>query len=62
MKTKIKVKVDVMDVLKPIQKQCQDNDSCHECEFAFINKYDEVMCALSNTPMYWDLKKVGEKR
>lgn len=57
----IKIKVDVTDLLKQIQKHCQNNDCC-DCKFAYIDRYHDVCCALSKTPMRWDLEKLKERK
>lgn len=51
----IKIKVDVMDILKQIQKHCEQC-KCLECEFALPENSD-CYCALYGCPCDWKIKE-----
>ena len=59
--TKIKVQVDVMEVLKQVQNRCEKS-KCSKCDFSFTDEYRSCACALERIPRRWELKKVGDKQ
>ena len=58
--TKIKVKIDVMEVLKQVSKHCEKCE-CYKCEFAIPSKYGTSDCAISETPYCWKLNELKRK-
>ena len=47
------MKSEVYKAIIKIQEYCNKQKSCEDCDFCYVDEWNEIVCTLDGVPMEW---------